>query len=41
MSPDYMSLMFTDPMGQMMLMGGGIWMGLGILMMRSMINFKH
>jgi tight adherence protein B len=41
MSPDYMSLMFTHPLGQMMLMGGAIWMGFGILMMRGMINFKH
>ena len=40
-TPSYMSAMFTEPKGQLMLLGGGIWMGLGILMMRGMINFKH
>jgi tight adherence protein B len=39
-TPSYMMLMFTDPRGQAMLMGGGIWMALGIFVMRRMINFK-
>ena len=39
-SPDYMTPMLTTPMGQLMLLGGGLWMGIGILVMRGMINFK-
>ena len=38
--PDYISIMFTNVIGNLMLMGGAVWMGLGILMMRKMINFK-
>ena len=38
--PDYISIMFTNVVGNLMLMGGAVWMGLGILMMRKMINFK-
>lgn len=40
MSPAYMEPLFTTPLGQMMLMGGAMWMGIGILIMRGMINFK-
>lgn len=40
-APDYMSLMFTRPLGQLMLLGGMIWMAIGIFVMRGMINFKH
>ena len=36
-----MNAMFVEPKGQLMLLGGAMWMGLGILMMRGMINFKH
>jgi tight adherence protein B len=39
-SPTYMSVMFSDPRGHMMLLGGAIWMCLGIFVMRNMINFK-
>jgi tight adherence protein B len=39
-SPDYMQPMFTTSLGQMMLIGGGLWMLMGILTMRGMINFK-
>ena len=38
--PAYMSLMFTDNRGQLMLLGSAIWMSLGIFVMRTMINFK-
>ncbi len=38
--PDYLVPMFTRPQGQMELLGGAVWMGLGILAMRKMINFK-
>ena len=38
--PSYMGLMFTDSRGQLMLLGSGVWMSLGIFVMRNMINFK-
>ncbi|MDI7776016.1 type II secretion system F family protein [Asticcacaulis sp. EMRT-3] len=38
--PDYIAIMFTNVVGNLMLLGGAVWMGLGILMMRKMINFK-
>ncbi|WP_429912487.1 type II secretion system F family protein [Glycocaulis sp.] len=40
-APDYMSLMFTHPLGQLMLLVGLVWMAIGIFVMRGMINFKH
>jgi tight adherence protein B len=40
MTPSYMEPMFSDPRGHMMLLGGGLWMGIGIFVMRRMINFK-
>jgi tight adherence protein B len=39
-TPAYMKLMFTDPRGNLMLLGGAIWMCMGIYVMRRMINFK-
>ena len=39
-TPAYMAVMYSDPRGHMMLLGGGIWMSLGIFVMRKMINFK-
>ncbi len=39
-TPDYMSLMFTDNLGRMMLMGGLMWMGTGIFVMKKMVSFK-
>jgi tight adherence protein B len=39
-TPSYMRVMFTDPRGNLMLLGGAIWMGTGIFVMRRMINFK-
>jgi tight adherence protein B len=39
-SPDYMNLMFTTTMGRLMILGGLTWMGIGVLVMRKMINFK-
>jgi tight adherence protein B len=38
--PAYISVMFSDVRGQMMLLAGAVWMGLGVLSMRKMINFK-
>jgi tight adherence protein B len=39
-TPDYISLLFTEHMGNLMLAGCVVWMGLGIGVMRKMINFK-
>jgi tight adherence protein B len=39
-TPAYMAKMFSDPRGNVMLIGGGFWMLLGIWVMRKMINFK-
>lgn len=39
-SPAYMSVMFTDPRGHMLLLIGAVMMTCGILVMRRMINFK-
>ncbi|BEV09793.1 type II secretion system F family protein [Asticcacaulis sp. DW145] len=39
-NPVYMSTLLTDPRGNIMLLGGAVWMLCGILMMRKMINFK-
>ncbi len=38
-TPDYMSLLWTHPTGQLMLVGSAIWMTIGILVMKKMINF--
>jgi tight adherence protein B len=40
-TPGYISLLFTQRVGNLMLAGCAIWMGLGIMVMRKMINFKH
>jgi tight adherence protein B len=38
-SPAYIMLLFTEPLGNVILGGGAFWMLLGILVMRKMINF--
>lgn len=38
-SPEYVELLWTDETGHMLMMGSGVWMFLGILVMRKMINF--
>jgi tight adherence protein B len=40
-SPQYISLLFTERMGNIMLAGCLFWMTIGILVMRKMISFKH
>ena len=40
-TPAYISLLFTERAGNLMLAGCAIWMGTGIAVMRKMINFKH
>ncbi|ODR99929.1 hypothetical protein AUC68_02045 [Methyloceanibacter methanicus] len=39
-SPDYITLLWTEKIGQFMLMGAGVWMLIGVLVMRKMINFE-
>lgn len=39
-NPDYISVLFEVPKGKMMLTGTVVWMSLGILVMKGMINFK-
>jgi tight adherence protein B len=38
-SPDYIALLWTDPRGQVVLVVSGTVMGMGVLVMRKMINF--
>jgi tight adherence protein B len=38
-SPDYITLLWTHPTGQMMLAGCALWMFTGCMVMRKMINF--
>ena len=38
-TPDYISLLWTHPTGQLMLLGCVIWMSVGIFVMKRMINF--
>jgi tight adherence protein B len=38
-TPDYISLLWTHPTGQLMLVGCVIWMSVGIMVMKKMINF--
>ncbi|PTM97281.1 type II secretion system F family protein [Mycoplana dimorpha] len=38
-SPDYIMILFTDPRGHLILGCSAVWMSMGILMMRNMINF--
>jgi tight adherence protein B len=38
-TPDYISLLWTTPLGQFMLVGCALWMTCGVLVMKKMINF--
>jgi tight adherence protein B len=38
-TPQYISLLWTDPTGQLMLVGCVLWMSIGIMVMKKMINF--
>jgi len=39
-TPDYIRPLFTEQAGNLLLLGGAVWMGLGILVMKKMINFN-
>jgi tight adherence protein B len=38
-SPQYISLLWTEPLGRVMLAASVIWMSMGVLVMKKMINF--
>jgi tight adherence protein B len=38
-SPDYIELLWTTPLGRLMLAGSAAWMAVGIMVMKKMINF--
>jgi tight adherence protein B len=38
-SPDYIELLWTTPVGRMLLAGSAVWMMIGIFSMKKMINF--
>ena len=38
-SPQYIALLWTEKLGNLMLMGSAVWMSLGVFVMRKMINF--
>lgn len=40
-NPDYISLLFTTDLGNLMLIGCGFWMSLGVLVMKKMVSFKY
>lgn len=38
-SPEYIMILFTHPTGNLILVAAGIWMSMGIFVMKKMINF--
>jgi tight adherence protein B len=38
-SPSYIELLWTHPTGQLMLLGSAVWMSMGVMVMKKMINF--
>ena len=38
-SPQYIELLWTHPTGRLMLAGCAVWMSMGVMVMRKMINF--
>lgn len=39
-APDYITLLFTQPTGHYMMAGGLFWMGCGMFMMKTMMDFE-
>ena len=39
-SPDYIMILFTDSRGHLILGASAVWMSIGIMVMRNMINFE-
>lgn len=40
-SPDYIRMLFTERLGNLMLVGCVVWMSIGVFVMKKMISFKH
>jgi tight adherence protein B len=40
-APNYIGILFHEKLGHLLLIGAGIWMLIGILVMRKMINFEY
>ncbi|HXJ00021.1 MAG TPA: type II secretion system F family protein, partial [Micropepsaceae bacterium] len=40
-TPDYIQPLLTVELGNLMLIGCGVWMAIGVLVMKFMINFKY
>jgi tight adherence protein B len=40
-TPDYMSVLWTDKLGQFMIFCAGMWMSCGLFVMKKMISFKY
>lgn len=40
LNPGYMNPIFSTELGHMLLIGSGVWMSIGVLVMRKMINFQ-
>jgi tight adherence protein B len=38
-SPNYISLLWTEPLGRLMLAASALWMFCGVMVMKKMINF--
>jgi tight adherence protein B len=38
-SPQYIALLWTEPLGRVMLLASAVWMTMGVLVMKKMINF--
>ena len=38
-SPQYISLLFNTSIGNMMLAASAVWMAMGVMVMKKMINF--
>lgn len=38
-SPQYIALLWTEPLGRVMLAASAVWMSMGVLVMKKMINF--
>ena len=38
-SPQYISLLWTEPLGRLMLAASAMWMFMGVMVMKKMINF--
>jgi tight adherence protein B len=40
-TPEYIALLFTERLGNALLIGSALWMASGCYIMKKMISFKH